>query len=188
MQALTSDLAYAGTQEPSAGSDMAQAVAGQMGAATADAKAFTNDQKMKVLRVANQQQQVGGATLSELARIETSGALTSAKAKAQERAALAGATAQLAGSYILQGAKNKAGGGKWHSPAKVNEMGQQVNKGGQTRAEFAAQQLGSLNPPFYGQNAPTVTAKPVAEFVPDTVRGFGNRLRHTGYLPPRRRG
>lgn len=118
MQALTSQPTFQGSQDISAGADMAQALQGQLGQATQTGKQIQTNDQLNVLSRARGNATTAIQGMSKAARLETSEALARAKANQTEKAAKAKAIGQLGTSYVLQGLENLETGGTFHTPAK----------------------------------------------------------------------
>jgi hypothetical protein len=116
MQALTSNMSLQEAQRVDAGSDMAQAVQGQLGQATQAGKQIQNTMQTNVLGVARGQAADAQRGMSQAARLSTSEALTRAQAKQDVASAKVKAGAQVGSALIGQGAKNMKGGGTFFTP------------------------------------------------------------------------
>lgn len=116
MQALTNDMSLQGSQRVDAGSDMAQAVQGQLGQATKAGKQIQNRMQTNVLGVARGQAGDAQRGMSQAARLSTSEALARAKAKQDVAQAKINAGAQIGSALVAQGGKNLAGGGTFFTP------------------------------------------------------------------------
>ena len=106
MQALTSDLSLQGSQRTDAGSDMAQAVQGQLGQATQAGKQIPNTMQTNVLGVARGQAADAQSGMAQAARLSTSEALARAKAKNDVSLAKFNAAAQIGTAFVAQGLEN----------------------------------------------------------------------------------
>jgi len=106
MQALTSDLSYANTQNLSAAGDVAQAYQGQLGVANTSAKGIQNKMQTSVLGTARGQAADAQTGMARASRLATSEALTRAKAKQDVASAKMAAAGQVAGSLLAQGISN----------------------------------------------------------------------------------
>lgn len=122
MQALTSDMSLQESQRIDAGSDMAQAVQGQLGQATATGKNIQNQMQTNVLGTARGQAADAQKGMAAASRLGTSEALTRAKAKQDVATAKFNAGVQLGSALGMQGAKNLAGGGTFFSPNIGTEL------------------------------------------------------------------
>lgn len=122
MQALTSDMSLQESQRIDAGSDMAQAVQGQLGQATATGKNIQNKMQTNVLGTARGQAADAQKGMAAASRLGTSEALTRAKAKQDVATAKFNAGVQLGSALGMQGAKNLAGGGTFFSPNIGTEL------------------------------------------------------------------
>jgi hypothetical protein len=116
MQALTSQPNFQQTQNVTAGSDMAQALQGQLGQATKAGKQIQNTMQTNVLGVARGQAADAQRGMSQAARLSTSEALTRAKAKQDVAQAKINAGVQIGSALVAQGGKNLAGGGTFFTP------------------------------------------------------------------------
>ena len=118
MQALTAQPTFQGSQDISAGADMAQALQGQLGQATQTGKQIQSNDQLNVLSRARGDAATAIQGMSKAARLETSEALARAKAKQVEKSAKAKAVGQLGTSYVMQGLENLETGGTFHTPNK----------------------------------------------------------------------
>ena len=126
MQALTgegvpSELKYAGTQDVTRAADMSQALQGQLQLADEKAKEITNTQKLGVLGTARGQAADAMSGLAEASRLQTSQALTRAKAKQDVKGARQGMLGQLGASFILKGKDNMDQGKTFMGKAKPGQ-------------------------------------------------------------------
>lgn len=112
MQALTSNLSLQDAQRTDAGSDMAQAVQGQLGQATKAGKQIQNRMQTNVLGVARGQAGDAQTGMSQAARLSTSEALARAKAKQDVSLAKFNAAAQIGTALVGQGMDNMSTTGK----------------------------------------------------------------------------
>lgn len=141
MQALTSDMSLQESQRIDAGSDMAQAVQGQLGQATAAGKNIQNQMQTNVLGTARGQAADAQKGMAAASRLGTSEALARAKAKQDVANAKFAAVGQLAGSALGAGLSNmnsravnfnedtgkfETVKGSFFKPARMNE--QTMNK------------------------------------------------------------
>ncbi|WP_291812673.1 hypothetical protein [Limnobacter sp.] len=117
MQALTSEPSYGMTQQVTAGSDMAQALQGQLGQATAAGKDIQNKMQTNVLGTARGQAADAQRGMAAASRLATSEALTRAKAKQDVAQAKLNAATQVGTALIAQGGKNMKGGGTFFTPS-----------------------------------------------------------------------
>lgn len=108
MQALTSNMSLQETQRIDSGSDMAQAVQGQLGQATVQGKNIQNQMGSNVLGVARGQAADAQKGMAVASRLGTSEALAKAQAKQTEAQAKFKAGSQIAGALFGQGLKNYA--------------------------------------------------------------------------------
>jgi len=106
MQALTSNMSLQGAQRTDAGSDMAQAVQGQLGQATKAGKQIQNQMQTNVLGTARGQAADAQTGMSQAARLSTSEALARAKAKNDVSLAKFNAAAQIGTAFVAQGLEN----------------------------------------------------------------------------------
>jgi len=140
MQALTSNLSLQGSQRTDAGSDMAQAVQGQLGQATKAGKQIQNKMQTNVLGTARGQAADAQRGMSQAARLSTSEALARAKAKNDVSLAKFNAAAQIGTALAGQGMDNMATGttggpqGSFFTP--VDQQGNQV-KGAKSRLQYS---------------------------------------------------
>lgn len=129
MQALTSNLSLQGAQRTDAGSDMAQAVQGQLGQATKAGKQIQNQMQTNVLGTARGQAADAQTGMSQAARLSTSEALTRAKAKQDVANAKLQAATQVGTAFLAQGADNlstQGGGNKGTFFTPVDSSGNKV--------------------------------------------------------------
>lgn len=106
MQALTSDMSLQESQRIDAGSDMAQAVQGQLGQATATGKNIQNQMQTNVLGTARGQAADAQKGMAAASRLGTSEALARAKAKQDVAQAKFGAMGSIAGGVMAGGLQN----------------------------------------------------------------------------------
>jgi len=106
MQALTSQPTLQQTQNVSAGSDMAQALQGQLGVANQSGKEIQNKMQTGVLGTARGQAANAQTGMSKASRLATSEALTRAKANQDVANAKLAAVGQMAGTTLGAGLKN----------------------------------------------------------------------------------
>jgi len=142
MQALTENVSLGGTQRVDAGSDMAQALSGQLAQATESGKKIQNTMQTNVLGVARKQAADAQTGMAQAARLGTSEALARAKAKQTVAEARFNAGAQVGTALLAQGIENSgttakdADGnivkGSFFTPAEV-QTGEFSRFGYQTR-------------------------------------------------------
>jgi hypothetical protein len=106
MQALTSQPNFQQTQNVTAGSDMAQALQGQLGQATAAGKKIQNQMQTNVLGTARGQAADAQSGMAQASRLATSEALARAKAKQDVSNAKYAAVGQMAGAALGAGLSN----------------------------------------------------------------------------------
>lgn len=106
MQALTSQPNFQQTQNVTAGSDMAQALQGQLGQATAAGKKIQNQMQTNVLGTARGQAADAQSGMAQASRLATSEALARAKAKNDVSLAKFNAAAQIGTAFAAQGMDN----------------------------------------------------------------------------------
>ena len=122
MQTLTGDgPSLQQAQQTDAGSDLAQAVQGQLGQANLVGLQEQNKMRSDVLSVARGQGSVAQQGMGVAARIGTSEALGRAEAKQAERKARFEMGASLAGSFTGQGLKNIADGKPFFGEGSIKE-------------------------------------------------------------------
>ncbi len=116
MQTLTATPSYAQTQALDLAGDMSAAYQGQLGTATQAGKAQQVKEKLDVLGTARGQQATGSQAMSNASNIATSNLLSKAADKQTVRQARQNAMATVGSELLVQGAKNKAGGGDFFTP------------------------------------------------------------------------
>jgi len=107
MQALSKNSAQKAIRGDS-GSDLAQALQGQLGVASTSAKNIKNKMQTNVLGTARGQAADSQTGMAQAANLATSQALTRAKANQQVAQAKYSAAGQIAGAALMQGMQNKA--------------------------------------------------------------------------------
>lgn len=105
------------------GGDIAQALQGQLGLATAEGTKLQNQMGSEVIGVAQGQSADNAAAMSRVANLATSEALTRATAKQAERDAMFSAAGQLAGATLMRGMENKRTKGMREGPLGADGMG-----------------------------------------------------------------
>ena len=121
MQALTTNLSLQETQRIDSGSDMAQAVQGQLGQATVQGENIQNQMGANVLAVARGQAADAQKGMAVASRLGTSEALARAQAKQTESQARLKAGTQIAGALVGQGLKNYAETGKIFGEGSIKD-------------------------------------------------------------------
>lgn len=106
MQALTSDMSLQESQRIDSGSDMAQALQGQLGQATASGANIQNTMQTNVLGTARGQAADAQKGMAAASRLGTSEALARAKAKQDVANAKFAAAGSIAGGVISGGLQN----------------------------------------------------------------------------------
>lgn len=133
MQALTTDMSLQGSQRTDAGADMAQALQGQLGQATAQGKQIQNRMQTNVLGTARGQAADAQRGMAAASRLATSEALTRAKAKQDVANAKLKAATQVGTALLAQGADNmstEGGGNKGTFFTPVDSEGNKVQGAG----------------------------------------------------------
>ena len=110
MQALTSQPSLQQAQNVSAGSDMAQALQGQLGIANTSGKQIQNKMQTNVLGTARGQAADAQRGMATASRLATSEALTRAKANQDVANAKLNAGTKLASTLAFQGLDNMSTG------------------------------------------------------------------------------
>jgi hypothetical protein len=140
MQALTSNMSLQGAQRTDAGSDMAQAVQGQLGQATKAGKQIQNQMQTNVLGTARGQAADAQSGMAQAARLSTSEALARAKAKNDVSLAKFNAAAQIGTALVGQGLENastKGAGGAQGSFFRPVDSGGNEVKGFKNRLQYS---------------------------------------------------
>lgn len=106
-QALTNDMSLSNTMRTDSASDSAQAMQGQLGQATTQAKNIQNKMATNVLGIAQGQEADAATGMAKASRLATTEALTRAKAKADKNIAKSAAVAQLAGAAAAKANQNR---------------------------------------------------------------------------------
>ena len=112
MQALTTDTSLQGTQKIDAGSDMAQAIQGQLGLANVTGEQVQNQMQSNVLGIARGQAADSQKGMALASRLGTSEALAKAAANQTVETAKFKAGTELAGAFTAQGLRNYGKTGK----------------------------------------------------------------------------
>lgn len=126
MQALTSAPSYQETQRVGAAGDMAQAVQGQLGAAERAGLGIQNQMRTNVLGTARGQAADAQTGMAQASRLDTSTALSRAKANQDVAQAKLNAGVQLGSAFIGQGIRNKSQTGNFFTPG-IGQMDEQGN-------------------------------------------------------------
>jgi len=155
MQALTAQPSYQATQNVTQGSDVGAALQGQLGIADKNAANIQNKMQSGVLGTARGQAADAQSGMAEASRLQTSQALTKAKANQQVAQAKMGAIAQIGGAALAQGIGNMQTTGM-KAPATGVGPPQQVK--------------GSFFSPVNAQGG--------------QVSGAANRLNYSGFFGP----
>ena len=147
MQALTSQPSYAQTQSNTLGGDMAQALQGQLGVASAAGKDVSDKMKSNVLGIARGQAADAQTGMATAGRLGTSTALARAQANQAAAQSKLNAAVQLGSALGFQGLKNIGSGGSFFTPnkASIGDGGKIISTpaSGFTERLQAAQQMNS---------------------------------------------
>lgn len=108
MQALTTNMNLAQTQDAERVGDLSRGAAGQVALATKKGQQIQSNLQSGVLKTARGQAAQAQSGMAQASRLDTSENLTKAKAKADVKAAKNAAIAQIAGSALAQGLDNMA--------------------------------------------------------------------------------